>query len=79
VGTPKPPLFGTVPITIIILVKFSLIFLLASERRFQRTKEHGIWIPYAKVMKEQSLVLKQFLPHRFIIDFGDLPIVKMVV
>jgi len=33
---------------------YFLTLLLVRERRFQRTKEHDIWIPYAKVMKCQS-------------------------
>jgi len=45
-----------------------VVFLLVSERRFQHTKERGIWLLNAKVMKEQSLVQKQFLPHRYAID-----------
>jgi len=45
-----------------------------------QTSQHDIWIPYAKVTKEQSLVLKLFIPHiRYIIDFGDVHKVKMVV
>jgi len=44
---------------------------LAFERRFQHTKEHDVEVLNAKVMKEQSLVLKQILPQRYIIDFGD--------
>jgi len=52
---------------------------LASERRFKDTKECRIWILYAKVVEEQSLVLKAFLPHRYRIDFGDEHIVKMEV
>jgi len=68
------------PLIIIVIIKDCSNFhisLLASERRFQCTKEHKIWILHAKVMNEQSLVLKAFLPHRYIIDFGDVHKVKM--
>jgi len=43
------------------------------------TEERDIWILDAKVMKEQSLVLKAFLLHRYRIDFGDVHKVKMAV
>jgi len=55
------------------------IFLLASERRFQRIRECSIWILYAKVINEQSLILKAFLPHGYITDFGDVVTVKMAL
>jgi len=45
------------------------IFLWASERRFQCTKGYNNWILYAKVTKEQSLVQKEILPYRYILDF----------
>jgi len=52
-------------VNIIRLVKFSY-FLLANERRFQRTKDCDIWIPFAKVMKGQFFLidaLKSFIQH----------------
>jgi len=42
----------------------------------QRTQHLDI---VCKVMKEQSLILKTFLPHMYIIDFGDVHRVKMAV
>jgi len=50
---------------------------LASEKRFQHTKEHTIWIPYAKVMRIKVFLVevqKLLLPHRYAhIDFEDVP------
>jgi len=56
--------------------------LLARERRFQRTKEHGIWIPCAKVRKGQiifgkcSIIVSSIYVH---IDFRNVPRAMMVV
>jgi len=50
----NPSLFAIVPKYYYWSGQISLIFLLASERRFQHTKERQIWILYAKVMKGES-------------------------
>ena len=57
-------------VIVVRLVRFLLV-LLASKSRFQCNQKHAIWIQYTKVMKGQSLILKAFLPHKYIIDFGD--------
>jgi len=47
-------------VSIIRLIRFSLIFLLGSESKFQCTKKHDIWILYAKVIEDQSFLGRSF-------------------
>ncbi len=60
-----------------------LIFLLTSEGKVQHTKRSDIWIPYVdnigKVIGFFGRCSKFFFPHSYIFDFGDVPIVMMVV
>jgi len=57
----KPPLLATVPSYYYLIESSNFqLFLLASERRFQHTKECGIWIWYAKVMKGGSFLGRYF-------------------
>jgi len=74
-----PPKLTLLLLCLVPIIRLVKIFMLASETRFYRTKEHNIWTLYAKVTKELSLVLKQFLPHRHIIDFRDIHMEKMAI
>jgi len=44
----------------------------------QSIEECDIWIPHAKVVDKQSSVLKQFLPHKYLIDYGDVYKMKIM-
>jgi len=69
VGTPKTATFCYWAYLLLLDWSNFHIFLLASGRRFQRTRERSIWILHAKVVKEQGLILKVFLPHRYRTNF----------